>query len=311
MSRVHLAALWAIGFCLVLSRTASTALAADADSGGVVSGTGTVKVKRLPQMVRVQTVVSGEGKDIAAAVAKLKEAQAAASRKLAEAGAAEKSIEFGAIQMGAGPADAKAQYAQYIQEMQRMAMQQGAAAKKAAKPEIVIVSATLKAEFPLKAKSEEELFVEGQSLQEKFKATGIHKTEAKKLTPEEEEALEEAGGAGAGGSGEPTFQYVCKIPDAERAAARTEAFQKAKQDAADLARAAGSELAGLRQMTATVTSPTAAEGRGAEFAQTLMQQMTGNYTSVVMPEAVTDEASAFGPMPVTLQISVTASFAVK
>lgn len=286
-----------------------------ADSDGVVTGTGRVTIKRPPQVLRGQFVVIGQAKDVAGAVAKLKEAQAEASKKLAELGAAEKSVEFGPTPMGAGPADAAAPYTKYMQDMQRMMSPTGGGIKPAAKPQVVIVSSTVKAEWPLKAAGADELFVAGYCLQEKIKAAAVGKPDAKKMTPEEAEALEEAagakGGGGAGGAaGEPTFQYVCMVSDADRAAARAEAFQKAKQNAAETAKAAGAELAALRNITAQAASPTAVEGGSEMFTRAIMQQMAGP-AGTAAGEPSPDEASGPAPAPVALQITVTASFAVK
>ena len=131
----------------------------------------------------------------------------------------------------------------------------------------------------------------------------------KELKPEEAEAAEEAAGTG-GGAGEPKFQYVCKVSESDRAAARAEAFGRAKQDAADMARAAGTELAELRHVSGVVTSPSASEGGEPAFMQAMVQQMSGS-AAPAAAEPVPDEASAVAPMPVTLQIAVTASFSVK
>jgi len=75
-------------------------------------------------------------------------------------------------------------------------------------------------------------------VQEKIKSAGIGKKDLKKRTPEELEAAEEATGT-KDGAAEPGFQYVCKISDTDRAAALAEAYKKAKQDAAGMARAVG------------------------------------------------------------------------
>jgi hypothetical protein len=205
------------------------------DASAAVTGTGRVAIKRLPQVLRVQLVVSGQAKDAVGAVAKLKEAKVAAAKKLAELGAAEKSIEFGSIRLGGPPPDSRNQYAQYMAEMQR-AMREGAAPAPPGKPGFIVVSVTCKAEWPLTAGSEEELLVAGLALQEKIKSAGVGKPDGKKLSPEDAEAAEEA--MMKAGGGEPAFQYVCKVSAADLAAARAEAFVKAKLEAAAMAKAA-------------------------------------------------------------------------
>jgi hypothetical protein len=279
-----------------------------AESDGVVTGTGMVAIKRLPQVLRGQFVVTGQAKDLPGAVSRLKEAQASASRKLVELGAAEKSIEVGPTQLGAGPADARAQYTQYMQELQRM-MGQAGVAKTQARPQFTIVCSTLKAEWPLTAAGADELFVAGYALQEKIKSAGIGRKDLKKLTPEELEAAEEAGAKA--GAGEPVFQYLCKVSEADRAAALAEAYEKAKHDAASLARAAGSELAALRHVSSLATSPTAVDDTDQVFKRMMSQQMMGGAPAPTPTETPAGQAGAPGPTPVELQITVTASFSIK
>src|SRR5207253_1509744 len=48
--------------------------------------------------------------------------------------------------------------------------------------------------------------------------------------------------------GEPVFIFVAKIGDEEVARARAEAFKKAQQAAADLAKAAGAQVGSLRRL---------------------------------------------------------------
>jgi len=185
----------------------------------------------------------------------------------------EKSIDFGPTKMGE-PVDARTQYAQYVRDMQASMGVPSGATKAPTKPLIVTVSCTLKAEWPLTAGSDDELFIAGYALQEKIKSAGIGKKDLKKLTPEELEAAEEAHGTKSG-AGEPRLQYVCKISHADRDAAQAEAFQKARQDAADLAKAAGTELAALRHLSSVQSSPTAVEDADQLFSRAMMQQMTG------------------------------------
>lgn len=281
------------------------------DSGGGVTGTGRVTITRRADVLRAEFVVTARAKDVAGAVAKLKESQSVATRKLKELGASEKSIEAGPTRQGAGAPDARTQYVQYIQEMQQAALQSGGVPKRPTKPRFVTISSTLKAEWPIAAtKDDDALFIAGTLLQDKIRAAGIGKPEAKKQAVEgADDAEDEADSQGS--VAEPTFLYIGKVPEAERAAAKTEAFQKAKKDAADIAKAAGAELAGLRGLSCVVSSPTAAaDGTDQGFMKALMQQMSAS-TALAAAEAPTDEASASSPIPVSLQITITASFDVK
>jgi hypothetical protein len=93
-------------------------------------------------------------------------------------------------------------------------------------------------------------------LKEKIKAADVAGTkETEKLSPEEEEALEEMqvddfGNQNEGPKpGEPVFLFVTHISDAEREKAFGEAYQKAKTEAARVAKAAGAELGDLKSLS--------------------------------------------------------------
>ena len=115
-------------------------------------------------------------------------------------------------------------------QMQRMmmhCMQQGGKTpkkpKKVAEP--VLVSAMLTAEWKLDTKSADELLLSVNALQEKIKAADLAgMKDAEKLSPEQEEMLEEMGDQemynynsnNQPKPGEPVFLFVGKISDAER-----------------------------------------------------------------------------------------------
>lgn len=276
---------------------------------GAVTGTGRSVISRQPEILRLQMVVTAEGKDITAATQKLKDVKASLSKKLSELGAAEKSIQFGPTQVGAGE-DPRQQY------MQRMVMRNRPGAKAPEKPKTVSVSATLKAEWPLKAAGADELVVMGYTLQEKISASGLAKKEAKQLTPEEQEALEEAqamAAANGGGAtpGEPTFRYVSKVSEAEEAKAMADAFSQAKSDAAKIAKATGSELGSLIHVASSTDTPNASGDDDAMAFQRMMvmRQMTGE--SGAPGSTPTDEATSAQPGPVELRVTITASFSIK
>jgi len=77
-----------------------------------------------------------------------------------------------------------------------------------------------------------------------------------------------------------------------------------------MAKAAGGELGTLRQITSSATSPTSGEG-GEQAMSSYLQQMMGNVMPASILEPDTDEATARGPVPVTLRISVTAAFSLR
>lgn len=282
-----------------------------ASGEGAATGNGRVVITRQPQALRMQVTLSADGKDIADAVAKMKEQETALGKKLAELGASEKSVEFGATQVGNGARVDPQQ--QYVQAM--LARQRGRGAKPSTQPVSVGVSATVKAEWALKAGSPEELLIASYALQEKIKAAATVKKEMKATTPEEQEAMEEAvamqvnNGGVTAGPGDPSFLYVCKVSEADRAAALAEAFQKAKSEAARLAKAAGTELGALKQLTAAVSAPGGADNEQQAYMRMSMRQMGMNSPEIAEPNA--DEATAPIAGPLELQIVVTATFNLK
>jgi hypothetical protein len=153
------------------------------------------------------------------------------------------------------------------------------------------------------------MFLAGTTLMDKIKAAGIGKQDMKKLSPEEQEVAEEAAGMKPPGAGDPVMLFVCKITDAERAAALAEAYQKSKQDAAELAKAAGAELGALRHVDKSFTAPTVTGDPDQVFKQLLSQQTGGAVPPT--PDVPSDEATSRNPISVELEITLTSSFATK
>ena len=266
------------------------------NSDGAVTGSARVAIKRQPQLMRMQLTLSADGKDIVEAVAKLKEAHAACGKKLAELGAAEKSVEFGAIQVGGDTQEGRQQYFQRSRQR---------SVKSEKKPQMATVFYTAKAEWALKAGTPEELLIGAYTLAEKIKAAAPGKKDAKALTPEEQEILEEAQGMnqGAANPADPVFQYICKISEEDRAAALADAFRQATADAARMAKAAGSELGHLRRVNGIMSS-----GSGEnDDREMYIRQMN----PMAATPAITGEATASVPGEVELRVTVTASYDLK
>jgi hypothetical protein len=202
-----------LSFVLACALSFPAVLRADGQPEGAVTGNGRVDIKRQPELLRMQLTVTADGKDIVEAVAKLKEAQTAAGKKLAELGAVEKSVELGPIQVGGNVVgDPRQQY------IERMRGNLGAAKAQKQSPQLVTVASTLKAEWSLKAGTPEELLIAGYTLQEKIKAASAGKKQAKALTPEEQEVLDEAQGMmqGQPNPGDPTFQFIARVSAEDR-----------------------------------------------------------------------------------------------
>lgn len=291
---------------VALSMTVSSTAALAAGGEGTVAGNGQSIISHPAQILRMSTTLTAEAKNITDAIAKLKELQNSDRKKLTDLGATAESIEFGAAQLPSA-VDPRQQY------IQRMMAQQAArsGAKPAAKEPTVTVTCTLKAEWPIKS-APDSVLADNYALQQKVKAAQLAGgKDAKSVTPEEQEVLDEAQGMAdqngqAAASGEPAFVYVMHVSDEDRAAATADAFGKAKADAARLAKAAGTELAGLRKATSSSSIP----GDGNDESQRYYMMMRG-MNGAPSTAAPSSEATSLQAGPVTLQVDVTATFAVK
>lgn len=282
-------------------------------SEGSVAGTGTIALKRVPESLRMELTLTADGKDAREAVAKLKQLQSAAKAKLIAAGTSESSFQPGDPRT-AGNSDPNQQ--QQIQRMVRMRMQQqqGAGGKPTTAPAApaVTVAATLKCEWPLNARTVEEALVAASAIQEKVKAAAIGQKQA--ATPEEKEELEEMQGNSEFGQappGTPTFLYVAKVNDADRAKATADAFAKARSDAAALAKAAGADLGALRKLSSQAM-PDVDESDGG-YNAAYRRYMYASMRNRGDESAGVDASEAVGLQPgnVSLNLTVSATFALK
>ena len=169
---------------------------------------------------------------------------------------------------------------------------------------------------PLQGADTAELLVTTKKLQDAIKAAGLAGAkDAEEPSTEEVEGSEEMDEMANVFSnqqgpkpGEPVFVFVAKISAADREKAMAEAFRSAKQDAAQLAKAADLELGSLRSLKG---------GRGIEaedgadyrmldntpFGRAMCQQMAGHDH--------TGEAIGAGPGIQKYKVAVNATFAVK
>lgn len=252
-------ALW-----IALMAAAMWPAAADAQLGGnltemmgggrpTVTATGTVAVQQKPTRMRMHMQLFAKAKTLEAALAKLKERREAATLQLESLRADKKSIVFDGPTLSAAEAGQKRQ-------LEAMVMQQLRARGKKPKgiqvPQTVTVTTTLTAEWPLEAKSQEQLLVLAQAIEDKIKTADISGSqEMEKLSPEEEELADEAKqmmgrfGQQEQPLGQPTILYVAVLSKQDRRKAMADAFAKASAEAAELAKAAGvvrGPLVGLR-----------------------------------------------------------------
>jgi uncharacterized protein YggE len=277
-----------------------------------VTGLGSVEIKRQPEVLRVQVEVLAKGKDVADALAKLKERRAAAEKKLADLGAAKEAVAFGEPALTAEKTDRQRQMEMMVRD--RLSRKGGKNDPKAKQPPAVVVSATLKAELPLKAGTPEEFLALAHGLTEKIKAADLGgQKELKQLSPQEEEAAEEtAAEVGMSGEepqrGEPLILYVSKISEEEHDKALAEAFQKARREAGRLARSAGAELGPLHHLANTSQS-------GGDIDPEMYAYSRANYYRMMQGnrsgEDRATEAVGVQPGKTTFRVMVTASFLVK
>jgi uncharacterized protein YggE len=292
---------------------------------GVISGNGVVVISRQPETMRVQIVVQGKGGTLKEAMASVKTRTEGAKAQAVKLGADKESVKVDSPRIVEQQAD------QQQMQMQRMMMQQMNQGKKKAKQkgkeaekpaEPVLVSAQFTAEWKLDAKSSEDLLVAVHGLQEKIKSADLAgMKDSDKLTPEQEEMLEEMEAQSFGRynsnegpkPGEPVFLFVGRIAEGERDKALAEAFQKAKVQAARLSKAAGVELGGLKSLSARSTSGDANNYGYNNYnssAYRMMQmarqsQMTGDDDDENSTEALGVE-----PGPVKFNVTVTAAFSL-
>src|SRR5438067_851180 len=246
-------------------------LPAQSPAAGTVSGTGTAEIRRQPETLRVQFEVQARGKTLREALDKLKARREEVRSALVGLGARKEAVVFGDPGLTGEASARNVQIEQLIhqrnQSLGRPKPKAGAAS---------VVTATVRADFPLPAGGEEE-------------------------------AIGGPGQPGQPAPGEPVFVYVCKISEEERTKATAEAFAKAKREAERLARAAGAELGGLHHL-ANQFSP------GGDWGELSMLMRRGYDPGVVGRSAdspADDEAVGVQAGKVSLHVAVTAQFTLK
>jgi uncharacterized protein YggE len=285
-----------------------------------LAAVGTVSLKRPPTALRVHVELLGKGKTLAEALTNLKARRESAIAQLQTLKADKDAITCG------NPTLSNIHSAQRRQLETMIAERMRSGGKKAAKgakvPEVFTVSAMLTAEWPLEAKTPEELLLAAHALSEKVKAADLAgMKDAEKLAPEEEELFEEMNSMsrrGPGGDepmplGQPYFLYVARISEKDRQQALAEAFAKAKAQAAQLAQAAAVPLGPLVALSGQATggsNNTSMEDEymGGPYRQYMrrlrMQQAVEN------PDEQANEAVGVDPDSLTFMFMVNASFAL-
>ena len=283
--------------------------AAHAQVESSVSGTGLVTLQRQPDLLRMQMEIAADGKTLQEALDKLKAKREAAKAKLQAMGVADAALEVGQPTIGSIGNDRRSQ----MERMVRMRMNNGNRPAPTSQPgPSVSVSLSLKAEWPLTGKSGDQLLLAAYDLQEKVKAADLAQSgkTGKPRTPEEEEMAEEMNGMGGPDQsqqqpGEPLFMYVSKLADADRAKAVADAFQKAKVEAGQLAKAAGMSLGALRNLNSQAAPDMSQfNDYGDPYSRYFYNQQFSSQRS-------SQEAIAPKPGPVTVNVTVMATFTLK
>ncbi len=221
---------------------------AAAEDSRVVTATGKATLKQMPTSMRMTIQFKENGKDITEALKNLKDRRDAATATLVKLGAVKNSIREGIpATVGENP-----------QSVQMMAMMQrhnpGAVPKKKKGATKVTLTGSLSAEWELSGDKLEETLKVIQSIKGKIAAAELAGAASKKkLTPEEQEEVEEMemlqqeiGNHGEPKFGEPVYVFTARISEEEATKARAAAFQNAKRQAEQLVASAGRKLGGLR-----------------------------------------------------------------
>lgn len=282
--------------------------AAGADDSGAVNVNAKAKIEKLPDIVRLQFNINGEGKDVKEAMAQLAEREKAARQKLEALKVVPESIKVNEPELATAENDPQARLEMMMQ------MRGGRGGPKPAAPSAAVVklTASVRAEWNVTAKSMADLLVEAHDLQKKIKAAKLMATgPAKELTPAEQEEAEERAMLLAESGGqvqtEPTVLFVARLTKDDIAKLNAEAFAKARDAAGKLATAAGAELGAVKQITAG-TAPMG--GSSYDDYQYAMYNRRGQ----PIPEPDDDaapEAVGVTAGKVSYQVLLTASFALK
>jgi len=293
------------------------AMRAEGAAKDSLTALGRVSLKRPPTALRVHVELLGKGKTLAEALANLKARRESAVAQLAALKANKESITCGKPTLSNVYSAQRRQLEMMIAERMRSGGRK--AAKGAKVPELFTVSAMLTAEWPLEAKTPEELLLAAHALMEKVQAADLAgMKDAEKLSPEEEELFEEMNSMSRRSSdepippGQPYFLYVARISEKDRQQALAEAFAKAKAQAAQLAQAAAVPLGPLVALSGQggggSNTSTEDEYSGGPYRQYMrrlrMQQAVDN------PDEQASEAVGMDPDSLTFMFMVNASFAL-
>ncbi len=246
------AALWPAAAWAQYGRNFGEMAAMQAAEQHAISAVGSSTVQRNPTQLRLYVELSAKGKTLKEALEKMKERQEAARIQLETFKADKKSIAFSApAVLSTGESGRKRQFEMMVLAQMRNRGRKVPKGLQAAQS--VTVTSMLTAQWPIETQSHEKVLLMAQDIEEKVKAADLAGSkETEKLSPEEEELEEEAAQA-ANQSGndegqqprQPQFLFIAVLSEQDRRKAMADAAVKARQQAAELAAAAGVELGPL------------------------------------------------------------------
>jgi uncharacterized protein YggE len=303
--------------CLTICFSGGVALAQSSapEARPHVEGRGEAVIERAPDTLRLSMQLTAKSMQFKQCLSQLKERSEAARTQLVALGATKDSIKI-------GPPHIDDTQATFRKQMEVVMAQQMRQRGKKKKTEIVfptVIAAQLTAEWPLAGKPVDEILSLAHDLANKIKAADLSGTKkSEKLLPEEEEVMEESEGASNfqrysqsnEKPGEPMFLYVCTIPADAQDKGFAEAFQKAKENAARLAKSANAIAGRLLSLRKDDTlNPYDSEnyrGYGGEYAQ---------YMAIARMSAGSrgSDTEAVGPTPDKIEhrIRVAATFELR
>ncbi len=303
-----------VSFSAVVVPAANTHAQLSSEEG--IHGAGEVVLERKPELMRLQVNLLAKGKDLPEAIARLKTRRTKVEKQLETLGAAKGSVKFGDVELDQAQDDQQRQ----METMMRQRMAQKRGGKRPAEKEVSVkpvkVMLNMTAEWPLKEAEGAEMLLSSKKLQDAIKAADLGgMKDSEEPTPEEAELAEEMeemasgfGGREGPKPGEPVFVFVARISAVDREQALAEAFREAKQEAAQLAKAAELELGALRSLRGGggIEADNGDDYRmlyNSPFQAALRHQMSGHDR--------TGEAIGVSPGPLKFKVTVTAAFAVK
>ncbi len=249
------------GALVLLPAAAARAQVGRTSGEGEISALGHVHLQRPPTHLRMYLMLTAKGKTLEEALAALKERREAVAVQLDKLGADTKSVVFSAAAV-----DESAVVQQRRMEIMIAQRLAGRGAKKGVKPAKppLSVATQLTVQWPLTGDTTDKLLLAADAVREKVKAAALAGAkDSPKLSAEEQELAEEMAAEMTRNSGneeevntagEPRFLFLARLSPQERQTALADAFAKAKQQAKELAKAAGVNLGLLTSVSGDTQS---------------------------------------------------------